>query len=37
VSDVYVKDLAGFIAFGIAVVVHALMARATRGRYYLRS
>src|SRR5579875_3338355 len=36
-SNAYVKDLAGFIAFGVAVVVHALMARATRGRYYLRA
>ncbi|HEY3773828.1 MAG TPA: hypothetical protein VGL69_12580 [Solirubrobacteraceae bacterium] len=37
VSNAYVKDLAGFIAFGVAVVVHALMAQVTRGRYYLRS
>ena len=36
VSNDYISDLSAFIAFGIAIVVHALGAQLTRGRFYLR-
>ena len=36
VANSYVSDLSAFIAFGIAIVVHALGAQLTHGRFYLR-
>jgi purine-cytosine permease-like protein len=35
-DDPYVTGLAAFITFGIAVLVHTLMAAVTKGRYYTR-
>lgn len=36
VDNDYVSQLAAFIAFGVAAVVHVAMAVLTRGRYYVR-